>query len=311
MNPTPDQIRDVLSAARAVVDEQRVRAAKAPSSLPDTRSERLIRELGDRFDVIERPLPSRFVLHDLEAGMLDGEGDRCSMPSSVARIVESYRKNYGFGARYQVTRSGTGMETKYQVDPIEDGMTPVKREARTLVGYLVPLVEVLHRKCEGNSKVAIEIGDALNETTNAMMNLGKALDEAGVPKPNVGVELEHRTTRDGENLIFKTGLRMRPLTDGDEAKLAGVNIDAMIDQSRLAEGKPPIAMTSTPIPDAFDKRFADADVAGAVRKRAHAIGNRLRSAVADNSPGDHNEDRRVDILIDELAFLFAEIGWSR
>ncbi len=161
-------------------------------------------------------------------------------------------------------------------------MTRVEANARQLVGHLVLLVDKLHHKCQANSKVAIEIGDNLNEVTNAMMNLGKALDEAGVPKPNIGVELVTKTTRDDEHLTFETGVRMRPLTPDEEAKLGQY--------------------------DEFDKRFADPDVAGAVRKKANAIRQRLHNAVADNTPGDRIEDRRLDVLIDELAIVIAELN---
>lgn len=162
-------------------------------------------------------------------------------------------------------------------------LTDVQTHARELVGYLVPLVEVLRRKCEGNPKVATEIGDALNDTTNAMMNLGKALDEAGVPKPVVGVELQTRTTRDDDGFTFEAGLRMRKLDAEDEAKLGGY--------------------------DKFDKSYPTPEVAAHVRSRSTAIRRRLHSAVADNSPGDRIEDRRIDPLIDELAVLLAEVSW--
>ena len=148
-------------------------------------------------------------------------------------------------------------------------MTRVEANARQLVGWLMPLVDKLHRKCEGNPKVAADIGGDLNEVVNAMMNLGKALDEAGVPKPNIGVEVVTETTRDGEHVTFAAGVRMRPLSVDDEAKLGQYSREEI------------------------------------VQAKGEEIRRFLIKACADNSPGRHIEDERVDVLIDRLGFVIA------
>ena len=52
----------------------------------------------------------------------------------------------------------------------------------------------------------------------------------------------------------------------------------------------------------------DRDIEELIRLRANQFRKRLHNAVADNSPGDRIEDRRLDVLIEELGIVLAEVA---
>jgi hypothetical protein len=111
----------------------------------------------------------------------------------------------------------------------------------------------------------------------------EALRRANAEKIKVGVTPYVETEHHEDELRITTGLRMKPLTEEDEAKLGQY--------------------------DEFDNRYPSPEVADAVRKRATAFRRRLHACIGDNAPGNPVEDRRLDRLVDELAVLIAEVAY--
>lgn len=183
-----------------------------------------------------------FVIVDA-AGTEHDSGTRL-LPGSVADKIASMRKSYGDGACYRVERTGEGIRQAFNV-------TPTRVE--------IP-----------QGRVEIPPGGS------------EALRRADAEKIKVRVTPYVETEHHEDELRITTGLRMKPLTEEDEAKLGQY--------------------------DEFDNRYPTPEIADAVRRRATAFRRRLHSCIADNTPGNPVEDRRLDRLVDELAVLIAEVA---